>query len=80
MKIKKFNYKKKEDDVSEREVLVLFEDDKYLMGLDFSKMTDKQKTGAILIQEKYELDLKEYFKDFYKNFLKEKIEYITEDK
>jgi hypothetical protein len=79
MKIEKFKYKKTETDVSEREVLVLNEDENHLKGLDLSKVSLEEKYKIIGIQENYEDKLKPHLKN-YRDFIKEKIEYIREDK
>lgn len=78
MKIKKFKYKKSENDITEREVLSLYEDEKNLYGLDLSLINDIDKNNIIDIQQDYESKLKMYM-SIYRNFLKEKIEYIKED-
>jgi hypothetical protein len=79
MKIEKFKYKKSETDVSEREVLVLNEDETNLKGLDLTKIGIEEKYKIISLQERYENELKPFLKNF-RNFIKEKIEYIREDK
>lgn len=74
MKIKKFNYND-----SLRELLVLNEDEKYIQGIDLSKLSQDEKKELEKIIEFYEKKMKPFKEKAYRKFILEKIEELLED-
>lgn len=73
MKLKKFNYLK-EEKKDERNVLQFHESDKYIEGIDLSKLKENEKEELLSIQREYEQNIEPYIYA-YRKFLKEKIEW-----
>lgn len=71
MKLFKFDYTKKDGSKSEREVMVLHSADSYVDGVDFTHLTEKEKTQVMSIQLQYELEMKPFMKKGFRRFLKE---------
>lgn len=73
MKIKDFNYKKKNGEVNDYSLLVLNETDTHISGVDFKKLNEEETIALKSIQEEYEKKLVPYMKS-YRNFIKENIQ------
>lgn len=73
MKNKKFNYKKKNGEVNNYDVMIIADSPDYLAGIDFTKLTNEEVEEVSKIQEEYEAKLKPYMKA-YRSFIKENIQ------
>ena len=74
MKFEHFTYVKKKDDKKKQYLLlVLKEDEKYIEGIDATKLSEKEVLVLMEIQKKYEHDLSPFVKSAYRKFIKENI-------
>lgn len=75
MKVSRFKYKKKKTgEVKEYNMLVLYETETHLAGIDYSKLTKDEITTVTKIQMEYEKVLHPFVKKAYRNFIKENIQ------
>jgi len=73
MKIKDFNYVKKNGDETKPKVLILHEDNTYMQGIDFKKLTDNEIQTVTEIQQNYEDTIKPFINKAYRRYFKDKI-------
>jgi hypothetical protein len=73
MKIKEFNYKKKNGEQRKAEVVVLVDSENYLEGIDFTKLTQDERSEVVRIQAEYEEKIKPFISKAFRKFLKEGI-------
>jgi len=79
MKIFNFDYEKKNGDKSERKVMSLHGNDKWVDGIDLDKLTDKEIKELKIIQLKYEKDMQPFYKKGFRRFLKEGMKITHEE-
>jgi hypothetical protein len=72
VKILNFDYEKKPDDVSSRELLIIHSNDESVEGIDLSILNEKEKEDLLKIQKEYEDNIYSYMKA-YRKFLFERI-------
>lgn len=73
MKIKEFNYKKKNGEVNDYSLLILNETNTHISGIDLNKLKEDEVLELKKIQEEYENKLAAYMKS-YRSFIKESIQ------
>lgn len=71
MKVFDFDYEKKNGDKSERKVMSLSSNDKWIDGIDLEKLTDDEVKELKKVQLKYENDIRPFSKKGFRRFLKE---------
>ena len=71
MKRFEFEYEKKDGSKSDRNVISLHSADKWVDGVDLTKLTDEEQTQMMAIQLQYEYQMKPYLKKGFRRFLKE---------
>lgn len=71
MKIFEFDYEKKDGDKSHREVMSLHASEKWVDGIDLTKLGEQEKQQLHELQVKYENDMKPFMKKAFRRFLKE---------
>ena len=76
MKVLKFNYHKAEEPVSNREVILLHNTKDYIDAIDLNKLNKEEAKRAFEIQERYEDDMKVFFKKAFRRFSKSKMEIL----
>ena len=79
MKILKFDYNK-EDDKSEREVILLNKTKDYIDSIDLGHLTDKEVQEVKAIYKVYEEKLSPFLEKALRRFSKAKMENINEEK
>jgi hypothetical protein len=72
MKVKEFNYIKKDGKKNNYKIMILNEDVKHINGIDFNKLKIEEIKMIESIQNEYEQKLKPYMKA-YRSFIKENI-------
>lgn len=78
MKIKEFQYTKKNGDKTEPKVMVLHEDNTYLQGIDFKKLTNDEIQTVKGMQQNYEDNIKPFVNKAYRRYFKDKMEGVID--
>lgn len=71
MKLFDFDYEKKDGSKSQRSVMSLHAADKYVDGIDLTKLSDEEINELKSIQLEYERKLKPFTRKAFRRFLKE---------
>ena len=78
MKISQFEYTKKKDgQIGRYTVLVMRDDQEYVEGIEFDKLSHDEQQEVAKIQAEYEKQLYPFVKKAYRKFLKENIQDVT---
>lgn len=80
MKIKHFNYTKKDGEKTERKALVLVEKDDYFDTIDLGHLDESEVDQVKQIQKEYEDKLVPFMKKAFRRFSKNGIDLIEEEK
>ena len=79
MKIKEFNYTKKDGEKTNRLVVVLRSMDTYEDCIDMGHLTEQEQKDVLSIQTDYELKMAPYMKKSFRRFSKDGMEVLNED-
>lgn len=71
MKFFEFNYEKKNGEKSKRKVIFINGSDKWIDGIDTSKLDEKELEKLKTIQLTYEKEMKPFYTKAFRRFLKE---------
>ena len=80
MKIKHFNYTKKDGEKTERKALVLVEKSDYYDTIDFGHLDESEIDQVKQIQKEYEDKLTPFMKKAFRRFSKSGMDLIEEEK
>ena len=80
MKIKHFNYTKKDGEKTERKAMILVEKDGYYDTIDFGHLEESEIDQVKQIQKEYEDKLVPYIKKAFRRFSKSGMDLIEEEK
>lgn len=69
-KVKNFTYKKKEG-AEEKEVFTLNENDRHIVGIDLSKLSEEEKIELFEASKEYEEKIAPFVKKGFRKYLKE---------
>jgi hypothetical protein len=74
MEIYTGNYKKKNGEVRQTRLYSIKENEKYIEGIDLSKLDEKEQEDFIIFIQGYHKTLDKYIKKAYRSFIKENFE------
>jgi len=74
MKVKEFDYVKKDGTKSHRKVMIMNSYDTYIDAIDLDLLSEDEIKNFMAIKEKYESDIKEFTKKSFRRFSKDGIE------
>jgi len=75
-----FKYKKKDDNIEDKNVSILNDAEKYITAIDLSKLTEEDREELINANNAYEEKIAPFVKKGFRRYFKENMLFAEEDK